>query len=116
MPAGPDPVSKALFGNGHFLLVGCTLRPRTSPFYAREVAAETGLPDKTVGEILKRMTAAGLVQKLPTADTKQYFERVDDHPMWVVFPSLDTTATARGGKGSEASHRPSPVRRQVLSV
>lgn len=116
MPIDPDPVSKALFGNGHYLLVGCILRPRTSPFYARELAAETGLADKTIGEILKRMTAAGMLMKLPPADAKQHYEREVTHPMWDALSALESYTSAKRTGGSGASRKPAALRRHVIKA
>jgi hypothetical protein len=70
--------SKALLGNRYRLELGLAVAG-TPKLFAHALARELGLPDRTVGEELRRLEAGGLLRRMPDRAPGQariYYERL----------------------------------------
>lgn len=71
--------SKALLGNRYRLELGLSLGAGEPRVFAHELAKGLGLPDRTVGEELRRLASVGLLRPLEDREPGQfriYYDRI----------------------------------------
>lgn len=83
-------VSQALFGSSHRLEVAVAIaRQDPGVFYARQIAVALALPDNVVGNEIRHLEKAGLLDRLPRVrgQNAHYLQRVES-PVWNLMEEL----------------------------
>jgi predicted transcriptional regulator len=95
-------LSKSVFGNIHFAEIVLEL-DRHDGGKVREIAAELGLPDKTVWDVVRRLEAGGVLVVLPAVEISKLLVIDRESDLWSNLVAVAESVRAinsRSGAGT----------------
>ena len=100
---GTEEVSRLLFGRAMRLPILMWIRDRNDPaFFQGEVHAATNYPQSAVADELTRFDELGLIAKQERANGRQYYQRLDESPLWDIVDAARSAVGGAGAKGGGA--------------